>query len=150
MNAAWHRKHPLGRGASLAQRVKWHMAHQKACACRAMPASIQAALATPALDPRFAAVVKALRGEPDVTYGGKGFGASALKLDDKIFAMWTSRAAFVVKLDKSRVAELVGQKQGTYFDPGRGRLMKEWLEVTAPRTAWLRLAKEALAIARRA
>jgi hypothetical protein len=162
MDERWHEKHRLPRGASLAERVKWHLAHQKACACRAMPASVRAELekpggraprerdaaGIPALDPRFAAVVKALRAERGVTFGGKGFGSSALKLDDKIFAMWTRKDAFVVKLDRARVAELVARKQGRYFDPGRGRLMKEWLEVTAPKAVWVRLAKEALAFGR--
>jgi hypothetical protein len=29
---------------SLEQRLRWHVAHAKACACRKMPASIQAEL----------------------------------------------------------------------------------------------------------
>lgn len=181
MNARWHELHPMGRGASLAERVKWHVAHEKACACREMPASIRAELErqaapertskgtprdarparsrsaapvrsksepVPPLDPRFASVVRALRGERGVTFGGKGFGSSALKLDDKIFAMWTSKETFVVKLDRARVTELVERGKGRYYDPGRGRPMKEWFEVSAQPAAWLRLAKEALAFAR--
>jgi hypothetical protein len=100
------------------------------------------------LDPRFAAIVAALRSERGVSYGGKGFGSSALKINDKIFAMWTSKNAFVVKLSKARVAELVAAGKGRHFDPGRGKLMKEWLDVSAPKAAWLPLAKEALAFGR--
>jgi uncharacterized protein YdhG (YjbR/CyaY superfamily) len=43
-NAAWHASHPLPRGASLAERIRWHVAHARACACRPMPSSIRAAL----------------------------------------------------------------------------------------------------------
>jgi hypothetical protein len=32
--------------ATLAQRVRWHAAHARACGCRAMPASIAAELRT--------------------------------------------------------------------------------------------------------
>ena len=39
-NAAWHEKHPLPRKATMAQRVKWHVAHAKACACRDIPKTV--------------------------------------------------------------------------------------------------------------
>jgi hypothetical protein len=100
-------------------------------------------------NPRFRALVNALRGAPGVTYGGKGFGSAALKIDDKIFAMWTSKNAFVVKLPKARVTELVEAGKGRYFDAGRGRSMKEWFKSTAKSGAWLSLAKEALEFGRR-
>ncbi len=45
LNAAWHEKNVLGGGAQLAKRIAWHVAHQKVCACRPMPASIVKALA---------------------------------------------------------------------------------------------------------
>jgi len=41
MNAEWHRLHPMPRNPSLAQRVAWHRAHRKHCACRPAPASIE-------------------------------------------------------------------------------------------------------------
>lgn len=44
MNQAWHDKHPLDPKAKLAERVKWHQEHQKACGCKPMPLDIQAAL----------------------------------------------------------------------------------------------------------
>jgi hypothetical protein len=103
--------------------------------------------AEPPLDPKFAALVQALSKEPKVTYGGKGFGSSALKADGKIFAMLSSQGEFVVKLSKARVSELVASGHGKNFDPGRGRLMKEWLAVSAPSRRWLALAREALAFA---
>ncbi len=41
MNKTWHAKNVLGQKASLAKRVSWHLAHQKNCACRPVPKSIQ-------------------------------------------------------------------------------------------------------------
>ncbi len=37
MNAEWHKKHVLPRGASLEERIAWHREHQKRCACRPIP-----------------------------------------------------------------------------------------------------------------
>jgi hypothetical protein len=44
LNARWHAKHPMPKPATLAQRVNWHVAHQKACGCRAMPRTVVAEL----------------------------------------------------------------------------------------------------------
>lgn len=45
VNAAWHRSHRMPRNATLAQRVRWHVAHAKACGCRKdMPESIREAI----------------------------------------------------------------------------------------------------------
>ena len=48
-----------------------------------------------------------------------------------------------MKLPKERVATLVEEGVGAPFDPGHGRLMKEWLTVTNSRASWAELAKEA-------
>ena len=48
-----------------------------------------------------------------------------------------------MKLPKARVAALVAAKVGTPFDPGHGRLMKEWLTVTDAKARWQVLAREA-------
>jgi hypothetical protein len=96
-----------------------------------------------AVDPRFAPVVAALTKLPDVTYGGKGFGSSGLKVGGKLFAMIASKGSFVAKLPRARVDELVRARQGTYFDPGHGRLMKEWIALAVPPARWLALAREA-------
>jgi len=102
------------------------------------------ARATADVDPRFARVVKAFAGNRYVGYRtGKGFGSNALKVNDKIFAMMSSKGEFVVKLPKARVAALVEAGKGAYFDPGRGRLMKEWLAVESEARNWIALAKEA-------
>jgi hypothetical protein len=42
LNAKWHEAHRMPGKASLDERVAWHLAHAKACACRKMPASITA------------------------------------------------------------------------------------------------------------
>ena len=99
----------------------------------------------PALPPAYAKVVKAFARDKDVTApkGGTGFGASALKVGGKIFAMMSSKEKFVVKLPKERVDALVAARKGTYFDPGHGRLMKEWLEMRSGQAQWVNLAREA-------
>lgn len=96
------------------------------------------------MDPSFARIAAALAKERGVTFNeGKGFGSRALKVNGKIFAMMTSKDEFVVKLSKERVAELVAQKVGKYFDAGKGKPMREWLSVYGiPKTAPA-LAKEA-------
>ena len=101
---------------------------------------------------RFADIVASLRRKPGVTApsseaGGnrKAFGSSGLKVNDKVFAMVSSRGEFVVKLPRQRVDALVASGDGTRFDPGHGRLMKEWLVVSpTSKLEWLSLAKEAL------
>ncbi len=100
---------------------------------------------------RYAAVVKALASSPArgrVRVGGesRGYGANALKIDNRIFAMLASDDSFVVKLPRARVDALVAGGHGERFDPRRnGRLMKEWLVVGTGREAWwLALAKEAM------
>jgi uncharacterized protein YdhG (YjbR/CyaY superfamily) len=47
MNSEWHRKHVLPRGASLEQRIAWHREHQKRCACRPIPATLQKRMTAP-------------------------------------------------------------------------------------------------------
>ncbi|HLK36705.1 MAG TPA: hypothetical protein VKU41_08125 [Polyangiaceae bacterium] len=75
---------------------------------------------------------------------GRKFGSNGLKTNGKIFALFT-QGTLVIKLPKERVAELVASDVGKLFDPGHGRLMKEWLTVTSPKASWTGLAKEAFA-----
>jgi len=108
----------------------------------------------PMLDPlrpaqeRYATLVAAFATTTDVTQGANGtraFGAEALHVGGKIFALLT-RDRLVVKLPRQRVDALVATGEGERFDPRRdGRLMKEWL-VVAPTSNqdWLALAHEAL------
>lgn len=106
-------------------------------------------MSDPAVTPeeRFATIVEEFLGDPDVTPPvGKGFGASGLRMRGKIFAMLSSSGEFVAKLPRQRVDALIASGKGKRFDPGHGRLMKEWVTV-APAAAdeWLPLAREAMA-----
>jgi len=73
---------------------------------------------------------------------------NAFAVNGKIFAMLT-RGMFVVKLPKERVDDLVEAGKGKRFDPGHGRLMKEWIAVEAGDLPWVALAKEAHSYVRR-
>jgi hypothetical protein len=95
------------------------------------------------LTPEFAALITAFTSRPRVTYGGRGFGARALRFDGKIFAMLDSKGRFVVKVPRIRADELLARGQAVHFEPVPGRPMKEWIVVTGRRPSWLALAREA-------
>ena len=79
---------------------------------------------------------------------GGGFGSSALRVNNKIFAMLV-RGRLVVKLPKSRVTELVAAGAGTHFDANKGTPMKEWFNLSAESDLpWSPLAHEALTFVR--
>ncbi|HEY3007696.1 MAG TPA: hypothetical protein VGJ63_06455 [Micromonosporaceae bacterium] len=78
---------------------------------------------------------------------GKGFGSSALRFQNKIFAMLAG-GRLVVKLPRARVDALVAAGEGVRFDAGKGTPMREWLSVDPTSDlAWEPLAREALAFA---
>jgi TfoX/Sxy family transcriptional regulator of competence genes len=105
-------------------------------------------------DPRIAKLVEVFRTDPKLravaeTFDASSasrqprkFGSNGLKVDGKLFALFT-QGTLVVKLPKDRVAALVAKGDGKPFDPGHGRLMKEWLTVVSPKLSWSALAKEA-------
>ena len=97
---------------------------------------------------RYAALCATFFARGDVSPSEKkGFGASALTIGDRIFAMLT-RGRLVVKLPEARVDALVAAGWGVRFDANRGRPMKEWLTVDPSHEAdWTGLAEEALQFA---
>lgn len=109
---------------------------------KSKPVRADVAMAPPAaLKP----LVEVLSPETGVTVE-KGWGSSsvALKARGKIFLMLVNDE-LVLKLPKSRVDELVDGSAGRRFDPRRdGRLMKEWIVLSAPQGSWIQLAREAL------
>ena len=109
-------------------------------------------MAPAAADQRWDHLVEAMLATGEATYGdadgggrGRAFGSDALKVDGRIFALF-SHERLVVKLPANRVDVLIEEGAGRRFDPGHGRLMREWLDVGVddPDT-WVDLATEALA-----
>lgn len=93
------------------------------------------------VDPAFAPVADAFAADPGVT-SGKMMAAFGLKVNGRIFAM-NPRGRLVAKLPKARVDALVEAGVGERFDPGHGRIMKEWIAVGPGRADWVELAREA-------
>ena len=118
------------------------------------PRKLSKALARPnANDRRMAALMNALRSVPAFApivdafespraATGRKFGSNGLKVNGKLFVLFT-QGTLVVKLPRERVAALVASRIGKPFDPGHGRLMKEWLAVTSTKASWVELTKEA-------
>jgi hypothetical protein len=105
---------------------------------------------SPTPEAKFERLVDQLLGEPGVTppRGGGGFGRSALRVDNKIFAMLV-RGQLVVKLPKARVDTFVERGDGDRFDANKGTPMKEWLALDpASKQSWVKLAREALTFVR--
>jgi TfoX/Sxy family transcriptional regulator of competence genes len=94
---------------------------------------------------RYAEIVAALAGLPNVSQSmQKGFGASGLTIDGKLFAI-LRKDELLLKLPKPRVEALITAGDGRPFDRGQGRPMKEWLTVKPTATQdWLALAREAM------
>src|SRR5688500_4114065 len=91
---------------------------------------------------RIQAVLDAL-GKNALVCRGRMFGSEGLQVNGKVFAMLV-KGKLVVKPPKARVEALVASGAGAPFDPGHGRLMKEWVAVEEGGADWIALAKEAL------
>jgi hypothetical protein len=91
----------------------------------------------------FAPVIEAFADDPFVTCHEKVFSSKPLKVRGKIFAI-PRNGDLVLKLPTHVVDELVSTGQGKRFDPGHGRLMKEWVVLTIEcRHLWVALARQA-------
>ena len=97
---------------------------------------------TAEVEPRFAPIVSAFARDRQVKCGRMFSSNSVLNVNRKIFAMLT-KGNLVVKLPKARVDGMVSRGQGTHFDPGHGRMMKEWVVVSPGKMDWIELAREA-------
>jgi len=42
MNREWHKEHKMPEGATAKERIEWHLAHTKNCACRPFPKGLMA------------------------------------------------------------------------------------------------------------
>lgn len=89
----------------------------------------------------FEAVRAAFAGAPDIGEK-KMFGASGISTGGKFFAM-EYKGALVVKLPAARVDALIAQGVAQRFDPGHGRLMKEWAGFAPGSADWVAVAREA-------
>ena len=112
---------------------------------RLSPSRGRLAAMTDSPNERFAALAARFLEEPDVTEG-TGFGKmTGLRRSGKIFAMLVE-GRLVVKLPRERVDALVAAGVAERFDPGHGRVMKEWASVTPDASEeWDGLAGEAFA-----
>ena len=77
----------------------------------------------------FDEVAERLLREDETVEKTRMMGSEGLKSGGKFFAL-VSRGELVVKLPRERVDELVEAGAGHRFDPGHGRLMKEWVALT--------------------
>jgi hypothetical protein len=67
----------------------------------------------------------------------------SLKTKRKMFAM-LNKGNYVVKLPKERVAALLKSGEGQPYDPGNGRIMKEWVIIPIEHAdKWTEFASEA-------
>lgn len=99
------------------------------------------------MKPTFEAVVRALSAEPGVSHG-KMFASMGLKLGKSVFAMEV-KGDLVVKLPLERAEELRAKKLATAFDPGHGRVMKQWVRVApTAHVDWVALSHEAMTFVR--
>ncbi len=67
----------------------------------------------------------------------------SLKIMKKMFVM-LSKGNYVVKLPKERVEKLISSGEGLPYDPGNGRIMKEWVIIPIEDSdKWIEYASEA-------
>ena len=90
----------------------------------------------------FERIARSFLRDPAVSRG-RMFGSEGLKINGKVFTM-VVKGDLVVKLPAERCEGLVAAGHAHPFNPGHGRLMKEWVAVDLSRARhWPKLAKEA-------
>jgi hypothetical protein len=97
------------------------------------------------IEERFVSLVRALADEPGVelSAGRRGFGRGTLQVGGRIFAM-VSHGRLVLKLPRTRVAELIQTGAGGPFDAGKGAPLAEWIVLgDADDATWRAVAREA-------
>jgi hypothetical protein len=40
INRKWHKAHRMPKNATVQQKIRWHLGHQKHCGCREMPKAL--------------------------------------------------------------------------------------------------------------
>ncbi len=71
----------------------------------------------------------------------------SLKIRKKMFAFF-GKGYIVLKLPKERVEELLNSAEGLPYDPGNGKIMKEWVIISVQQSdKWISLSKEAMSFA---
>ncbi|MGH9195624.1 MAG: hypothetical protein ACRD1T_07785 [Acidimicrobiia bacterium] len=98
----------------------------------------------------FKQLVTRFGADPRVSLG-TGFGTSpGLRVGSKVFAMLI-KGDLVLKLPKERVDQIIASGGGAPFDPGHGRLMKEWVTIPVGHSReWKKLGSEAIEFVGRA
>ncbi|MBK5113862.1 MAG: hypothetical protein KGD59_01740 [Candidatus Heimdallarchaeota archaeon] len=72
----------------------------------------------------------------------------SLKIKRKMFAFPTKDGNLIVKLPKERVTELLSSGEGLPYDPGNGKIQKEWVIIPLKNSdKWIGYAKEAMKFA---
>lgn len=90
----------------------------------------------------FRTIVRSLLTDRDVTQA-KMFGAPGLRVRGKVFAT-LYKGKLVLKLPSDRVRQLVATGHAELFDPGHGRVSREWVAVGESLTRkWAALVREA-------
>ncbi len=109
---------------------------------RRTPRAVGAASALSMEEALFASAIESLINQPRITQS-KMFGATVLKVGGKVFSM-VHKGRLVVKLPAERVAALIKSGDGAPFDPGHGKVMKEWVAVKPmAKSVWIKLAEAA-------
>ena len=90
----------------------------------------------------YASVKAHFQDVPGVTVNS-GRGAQGLKVGNKMFAMFL-KGDLLLKLPPDRVETLISSGRGLPYDPGTGKVMKNYVLIPAARKrSWIKLCEEA-------